>query len=755
MNTTTLTSSLPAPSTTGWGILQPLRRLAVAMVRHGGTFLARWLYRIRTEDLPKDTSGGLLLVGNHVSYADAVILQATFPRPIRFIGAEGLTRIPVLSFLFRLSGAIPVSPRKPRRALALAAHYLRQGEVVCIFPEGGLTRDGQIAPFRAGFAALAKSAGVPILPFHLHGAWGSVLSHFRDHLGWWRRVLPWHREITLRYGTKQEAPVLEPAQVRQTVHTLGVRTWDQESMRREEKLGERIWSALRRNPRAILLHERHPRPSRWRRGSLLALAWTLQEDLLQNLPDRRIGLALPPGLAGTVANLAVLLSGKIPVNLNVTAGERGFGAALEDGEIRHILTAGPIMDKFPQLPWGTVQTHDLASILGQISAGCFLRAWVKAVVLPRRWVRPAGLVAAGGGDAEAVLLFTSGSSGRPKGVPLSHRNLLGNVGQIEATGLLQKEDRLVACLPLFHSFGLTVTLLYPLLRGLRMVSLPSPLDSKAIARAIQEEKATILAGTATFLRPYPRMEPALFSSLRLVVAGAEKVPAALREAFAQQLNVPLLEGYGLTETSPVATVNLPDHAPTGQKANASRGNKPGSAGRLLPGLEGRLIHPETGQPVPTGESGLLLLRGINVFRGYLGQAAGAALDENGWYATGDLASFDADGFLYLEGRLSRFSKIGGEMVSHGAIEEILHNRWAAERPLFAVAAKETDSGGENLILFHPEEINPGEIREALREAGLPALWIPKTYRVLETIPSLGTGKLDLAALRERAAEKEN
>lgn len=735
----TLTSPIdhsPAESK-GWRAL--LGRTIFAMIRWTGVFLARYLYRIERHHLPEVPSGGLLLIGNHVSYADVVLLQATFPRPIRFIGAEKLTRKPFLAWLFSLSGAIPVTPQKPRRALELGAQCLRAGEVVCIFPEGGLTRDGQTGKFRAGYEVLARSAGVPILPFHIRGAWGSCLSHHRDRRHFFQRLLPHHRRIAVRYGRLEQDAIPNPDSARELVEKLGVDSWQQDPTL-NQSLGESLWSALRRQPTKMILRERQPNRGSWRKGSLLAVAWTIRENLLAQTPDRRIGIALPPGMAGTVANLAVLINGQIPVNLNVTAGERGFAAAIEDAGITQVLTAGPIMNKFSHLPWKQVKTHDLARILPRIKAGTFLRNWFKAVLCPRFLVRPAGLQKPRSSDQEAVLLFTSGSSGRPKGVPLSDQNVLGNIAQLESTGLLQPEDRILACLPLFHSFGLTVTLFYPLLKNQPIITLPSPLEHKEIALAIKEEKATVLAGTSTFLRPYPRMDQSYFGSLRLVVAGAERVPQSQKTAFAEQLKVPLVEGYGLTETSPVAAVNLPNRP----------SQNPGSVGHLLPGLTGRLIHPVSGEPVSQGASGILELKGINVFSGYLGQSREESLTEDGWYRTGDIARLDSEGFLYLEGRWSRFSKLGGEMVSHSAIEEALNARLGGEDSLFAVTSVSAPEQGEHLVLLHTSDRDPTEIRESLRKEGFPALWIPKKMKKVEAVPFLGSGKLDLAKLRQLA-----
>jgi acyl-[acyl-carrier-protein]-phospholipid O-acyltransferase/long-chain-fatty-acid--[acyl-carrier-protein] ligase len=352
-------------------------------------------------------------------------------------------------------------------------------------------------------------------------------------------------------------------------------------------------------------------------------------------------------------------------------------------------------------------------------------------------------------------LFTSGSSGEPKGVILSHRNILANLRQIEDADILPPTAVLLSSLPVFHSFGFTVGLWYFMTRDGTLVTLPSPLDTNGSIKAIKEERVTVTVGTPTFLRPYLRRATAEdLKSLEWVVVGAEKLPDDLAAGFGEQLQTAMLEGYGITETSPVLAVNVPDKAEDEAPNGIWTGNIRGSVGRPVMGVAVRFVDIETGAVLPIGQVGLLEVRGANVFTGYLGDPARTAeAIVDGWYRTGDLARLDDDGFLYLAGRLSRFSKIGGEMVPHGTVEQALLkalNLQASAEAVIAVSAVSDPAKGEQLVVLHTVDLDPDALRATLAAEGLANLWIPKVFKKVAVIPILGTGKLDLNKLRQLA-----
>jgi acyl-[acyl-carrier-protein]-phospholipid O-acyltransferase/long-chain-fatty-acid--[acyl-carrier-protein] ligase len=379
--------------------------------------------------------------------------------------------------------------------------------------------------------------------------------------------------------------------------------------------------------------------------------------------------------------------------------------------------------------------------------------WMMSILLPARLLLRLLKIPKKGGHTEAVLLFTSGSTGEPKGVVVSHRNVVGNVSQFRQLLDATKDDAILASLPFFHTFGSTVTLWYPLIEGVRIVTYPNPLEAAKSAALIERYKLTLLLATPTFLRGYLRkVEPDKLRSLRLVITGAEKLPLDLAKNFEERFKQRVFEGYGLTETSPVVSVNLPEPQPTKPGEQVQPASRLSSVGKMAPGIAAEIREPETDRKLSLHETGMLWLRGVNIFEGYLHDPQRTAdVLQDGWLKTGDLGRFDEDGFLYIEGRLSRFSKIGGEMVPHEAIEskivDLLGLSGRDERPI-AIMGVQDEAKGEALVLLSAVDIDLAELRRKLHEAGVPNLWIPKTIHRVESIPVLASGKLDLKKCRE-------
>jgi len=303
-----------------------------------------------------------------------------------------------------------------------------------------------------------------------------------------------------------------------------------------------------------------------------------------------------------------------------------------------------------------------------------------------------------------------------------------------------------------------VTLWYPLMRGCRVVTVPSPLDTKKIVEAIHQEKATVMVGAPTFIRPFlKKATKDELKSLKLVVTGAEKLPMDLYDAFLQQFGIEILQGYGLTETTPAASINQYHPPITTSTAEHQEGKRLGAVGRLLPGSTARITDPDTGEDLPLSATGMLWLKGPHVFRGYLKDPEKtAAAIKDGWFITGDLGRIDDDGFLFIEGRLSRFSKIGGEMVPHGTIEQRLIGafEWDQnEGPTAVITSIPDPSKGEALVLLTTKEVALADVRARLLEAGFPNLWVPKMIVRVDAIPVLGTGKTDLKGCRAVAIER--
>jgi acyl-[acyl-carrier-protein]-phospholipid O-acyltransferase/long-chain-fatty-acid--[acyl-carrier-protein] ligase len=395
----------------------------------------------------------------------------------------------------------------------------------------------------------------------------------------------------------------------------------------------------------------------------------------------------------------------------------------------------------------------LEDILQQFSGWDRARTALLAFLLPSAWLYALARERKPDPGDLATVIFSSGSTGTPKGVMLSHANILSNVEALEQLFWVTKKDNILGALPFFHSFGYTGTLWFPLVAGFGAVYHPNPLDAKTIGGLAAKYKITILISTPTFYSAYiKKCDKADFASVRFAVVGAEKLREGLAKDFKEKFGQDLMEGYGCTEMAPVISVNTPDYL----EGHASqRGMKPGTVGHPVPGVAVKVVDPGTGETLPPGREGLLLVRGPNRMMGYLGQPEKTReVFRDGWYVTGDIALLDEDGFIRVTDRLSRFSKIGGEMVPHGKVEETINNLLVEHA--CAVTSAPDEQKGEKLVVFYDDPgKKPEELWAALSQSTLPKLWIPKKdcFYFVESLPLLGTGKLDLKRLKQMALER--
>lgn len=721
-------------------------------LRSLGLPLARLIYRVSATGLEHLPPEGFLLLPNHITWVDAIILMLASPRPIRFVIDESFYRNRFLHPVLRTVGCIPITSRKAKEAMRDAAAKIRAGEIVCLFPEGELTRTGSLLRLRRGYEIIARQAEAKVVPVWLDRLWGSIFSFKGGRFFTkWPRTLPY--PVTVAFGHPLQADKADIATVREELLKIGEICYSQRPILRGH-LAPACLRGLKRNPFRIAITDGLDNTS-LSRSKLLGAAVALSR-LLKKYPERRIGIVLPPGKGGVVANLAVVLANKIPVNLNFTSARDSIESAKEQAELRTMITARVLAKRLDDFPWTSQMIYLDESLPGMKQI--ILAWWMICLILPA-WLLTRILHLPRSGDREeAVLLFTSGSSGKPKGVALTHRNIIGNVSQFAVVLDAKKDDVLLASLPFFHSFGCTVTLWYPLIEGVRTASYPNPLEAAKIASVVKRHAVTVMLATPTFLRSYlRRAEPAQLRSLRLLITGAEKLPNDLAKAFESQFQKEVLQGYGLTETSPVVSVNLPEPRPNKPGQSIQPCNRLGSTGKLLPGIAAEIRDPESDSKKSLHDTGMLWLRGPNVFEGYLNAPElTAEVLHNGWLKTGDIGRFDEDGFLYVEGRLSRFSKIGGEMVPHETIEQkiafILPEEEHSARTI-AVVGVEDAAKGEALVLLSSIDLDLSHLRTALHESGVPNLWIPKTIKRVDAIPVLGSGKLDLARCKELATQK--
>jgi acyl-[acyl-carrier-protein]-phospholipid O-acyltransferase/long-chain-fatty-acid--[acyl-carrier-protein] ligase len=454
---------------------------------------------------------------------------------------------------------------------------------------------------------------------------------------------------------------------------------------------------------------------------------------------------------GALVNWAALLCGKVPVNLNYTLAETALAACAEQCGLKTIITSRAFVEKVKlKIPGEVLYLEDLAAAAGfGEKLVAFFMAWFVPVAAIERALGCAQTPAL---DNLATVIFSSGSTGEPKGVMLSHFNVGSNLEQLGQVFALDKHDRFLGALPFFHSFGFTGTLALTSVLGVGVVFHPNPLDAKTIGHLVNEYRVTFLLATPTFLQLYLRgCTPEQFGSVRHVAVAAEKLPDRLATAFEERFGIRPFEAYGCTECSPTVTVNTPDFRAAGFR---QVGGKRGKIGHPLPGVCVRIVDPVTRQPMPLGQPGLLLVRGPNVMRGYLGRPEKTAeVLRDGWYATGDIATLDEDGFLQITDRLSRFSKIGGEMVPHIKVEEKLHECADATEQTFVVTSVADEKKGERLIVLHKLADAPlAGCLEKFAACDLPNLWKPKvdSFVRVEAFPLLGSGKLDLRKVKEVA-----
>jgi acyl-[acyl-carrier-protein]-phospholipid O-acyltransferase/long-chain-fatty-acid--[acyl-carrier-protein] ligase len=459
-----------------------------------------------------------------------------------------------------------------------------------------------------------------------------------------------------------------------------------------------------------------------------------------------IGLLLPASVGGALANIAATMAGRVPVNLNFTAGRDAMAAAVERCRISVTLTSRVFLAKANLAPGpGMLFLEEVLEETGALSR---LSMLVAARVLPASLIARFFL-APDDTEALATIIFSSGSTGVPKGVMLTHRNVLANIDGANALFRLGDGDVVLGVLPFFHSFGYTVTLWLPLVAGFGAAYHPNPTDAKTIGEIGAKYGATLLVSTPTFCGTYARkISREQFAKLRLAIVGAERLREPIAAAFKEKFGVDLTEGYGCTEMAPVVAVNVPDAAGHGSRA--------GTVGRPLPGIAAKIVDPDTGQGPLINAEGLLLVTGPNQMRGYLDDPVlTAAVQRDGWYVTGDIAAIDEDGFIRITDRLSRFSKIAGEMVPHMKVEEQLQSLLQEPHSCVVTAVPDASKGERLVALYTDAALTSQEIWERLSRSELPKLWIPKRedLHVVDAIPTLGTGKTDLRAVRQVAADR--
>ncbi len=690
----------------------------------------------------------VLIVSNHVSRFDALLIALACKRRVIPIVRERACGSLFMRLLHKLSGAVIVREKGGKRslasALAAAKEALSAGSAVCVFPEGDITRTGTLHRFDDAYLKIAADSGAQIVPVYIDIPAASLFFCIKNLLSRRRASVIFGKAMSAMSGARE---------VRQAVSLLGSKAFK---------------ARIRRHP---LLHLAfiHTAKRRFFKpfisdslgfsltyGKVLAAAMTFGEKLSANLkPDEKlVGIMMPTSCIASILNLSVLMSGRTPVNLNYTVSMDSIGACVTKCGIKTIYTSAKLLEKL-----NIKKRREMVfveELFKEIGTKDKLKGFLKALITPESTLRKKYERGAKPGDL-ATVIFSSGSTGEPKGIMLTHNNIISNIEAVAQVIRLNKDDAICGILPMFHSFGFTVTLMLPAVLGLRAAYHPNPMDPANVGKVCEDNGCTILTATPTFLATYTKKcAKRNFASLRYVITGAEKLKSSVAAAFEKKFGIAPYEGYGCTELSPVVSLNVPDVRLGG--GLWQRGAKSGSIGKPLPGVTVKIMDVDTGGELAIGRAGALWVKGANVMKGYLNEPAMTAdVIANGWYNTGDIASIDGDGFITITDRLSRFSKIAGEMVPHLRIEDAIHEVIRKDAPVCIVTSVPDAKRGERLVVLHtPMGMEIGELWERLNAMDLPKLWIPKrnAFREIGEIPVLASGKVALGKVKEMAHEFE-
>ena len=715
-------------------------------------FIVGLKYKLEVNGIKNIPSqGGVLLLGNHISWIDWAIILMAVPREVKFVMDKTIYEKWYLTWLLKIFRTIPISSSSSKSTIKTIAKELDEGNVVVLFPEGAITRNGHLGEFKRGFEKILEfttNEDIKVVPFYIRGLWESMFSRANKRFKNSKKT----NRVTVSFARMMNKNSADIVSIKNEVFSLSNQAW-LEHIQVMKPLNEVIFERLIEVSNETIFVDNTGASLSGNR--FLTVAILFKNLFRKRLKEKNIGILLPTSCAGAFINYTVLLMGKTAVNLNFTASIESLKLSIKEANIKNIISSKRFIDRLEArgikikevfedidlilLEDERANISKLKSLFIFFSIS-FLPTFISKIFYLRKTKK----------DDTSIILFSSGSEGIPKGIELSGENILGNAEQIANILNVNEDDVILASLPLFHAFGIVVTTYLPLIEGIKCVAVADPTDGLSVAKMTSKHKATFICGTSTFFRLYTRnkkIHPLMFDSLRIVIAGAEKLRDDVRFEFKKRFGKDILEGYGTTETSPVACCNLPDKI--SETFDVQIGQKIGTVGMAIPGTDIKIVDPDNFKELNVDEEGMILISGIQVMKGYLNdeektKSVLKTIKGRTYYITGDKGKLDSDGFLTIVDRYSRFAKIAGEMISLGLVEEKISTIIDDSNIDIMALSTEDEKKGEKIILLitNVNEEFIKELKEKIIRDFDNKLAIPETIKIIEDIPKLGSGKRD-------------
>lgn len=718
-------------------------------------------YKIRVlnvGNIPND--GPVLLVGNHHSFIDWAMVQMASPRPLCIASNKDHFEKWYLRSILKRLGMIRIDKQHPEDAMARIHEALLAGKAVVIFPTGEVSKSPHVEPFSIDYSKAVEGTDAPVLPFYIQGLWGSNFSYSGSNM----YGASAERAVTVAFG--ETIPANTPANdVRAIIRQISIDAWNY-AVSFVKPVGDswiRTYKKHVKNGPAIYNPDGGHFSGFKLMGAVLAFSRYLKKTLSPK--EQAVGIILPPSPAGVIVNLALWLLGKTNVNLNYTSSVDNVKHCCERSGTRTVITSRMFTEKlkrrgndYTAIASDKVKLLFAEDIMKEIPKAKIAAYMFFCIISPIWLIKLLFRKRVNINDIAAIV-FSSGSEGTPKGVMLSHKNLMGNIQQLACIFNVTKNDVMLSELPLFHSFGLTVTTLLNLTEGCPIVAVADPTDVKTMARVCAEFRVSAFVATPTFLRAFTisrYVHPMALKHVRIIIAGAEALRTELATAFRLKFGKEIFEGYGCTETAPVASVNT-ENTLRSDYMTMQVNHKPGTVGMALPGSQFLIVDPDTNEKLPTGEAGMILIGGCQVMEGYLKdpertKSVTTEIDGKRYYRTGDKGYLDEDGFLTIVDRYSRFAKLGGEMISLGAVEKKIQDTTVLEGCDYVVTSIPDSAKGEKIVLVYQGEKESSTVISELRSSGMPPLMVPSLAFNVPAVPKLGTGKADFTTAKKMVLE---